>query len=146
MHKRVLTAVALFSLIPLQMMAGGISYSVEFEGLDDSKTLKAIEKTSQLTTLKKRPPASINALRYRADSDIPELIKVLHAHGYYEAKVDIHIKENYSKAAVVATITPGPRYTLEDYNIHLYCNAANAPNTCCHVGLDEIGILLNKAA
>lgn len=141
-----LGAAVLFSFLPIGLAAGGISYSVDFEGLKDSRALKAIEKTSQLTTLKKRPPPSINALRYRADSDIPEIVKILHAHGYYEAKVDIHIKENYSKASVVAVITPGPRYRLENYDIHLYCESSNEPNTCCHVGLDEIGILLNKPA
>ena len=118
----------LLSVIPIALIAKGIPYNVEFEGLDDSKALKSIKLASNLTSLKKRPPASINALRYRADSDIPELIKVLHAHGYYEANVNIQIHEAYKTVQVVVLIEPGPRYKLESYQIHLYCQESDTPH------------------
>ncbi len=134
------------SVIPIALIAKGIPYNVEFEGLDDSKALKSIKLASNLTSLKKRPPASINALRYRADSDIPELIKVLHAHGYYEAKVNIQIHEAYKTVQVVVMIEAGPRYKLESYEIHLYCQESATPNTCCYVSLEDIDIELNRPA
>lgn len=146
MSRRILFSTLLFSLIPFAAIAGGISYNVEFEGLDDSKALKEIKLASHLTSLKKRPPASINALRYRADSDIPSLLKVLQAHGYYEGKVNIQIHEIYNDVNVIVMIDPGPRYRLESFDIHLYCQSPETTNDCCHVSLGDAGVQLNKPA
>lgn len=146
MSRRIFFTTLLFSCVPLALIAGGISYQVEFEGLDDSRTLKEMKLASHLTSLKKRPPASINALRYRADSDIPSLIKVLHAHGYYEGKVNVQIHEAYNTVTVVVRVDPGPRYKLEAFDIHLYCESPEVSNTCCHVSLEDAGVLLNKPA
>lgn len=132
------------SLPPLIASASGISYEVEFEGLDDSKALKEIRLASHLTSLKKRPPASINALRYRADSDIPSLVKILQAHGYYEGKVTIQVHEAFGQVNVIVRINPGPRYQLDSFAIHLYCQSQETENTCCQINLEEIGIRLNK--
>lgn len=117
----------LFSLIPLTVFAG-ISYNVEFEGLNDSRILKELKLASNLTSLKKRPPASINALRYRADSDIPVLIKVLQAHGYYEAKVQIQIEETNRNVDVIVIIDAGPRFHLETFDIRLNCGLKEMQN------------------
>ena len=124
-----------FCSAPLALHADRVNYSVEFEGLKDDKALKAIKSISQLTSLKKRPPASINALRYRAESDIPELIKVLHAHGYYEAKVNVRVQEILNQIHVFVLINPGPRYHLEDYQVHLYCESPEESEGCCPVPL-----------
>jgi translocation and assembly module TamA len=136
----------LYILFPVAAMAGGISYNVEFEGLDDSKTLRSIKLASHLTSLKKRPPASINALRYRADSDIPSLLKVLEAYGYYEGKVNIQIQEFSNQVEVIVRIDPGPRYQLEAFDIRLYCKSPDTPNDCCHVSLADAGVHLHKPA
>ncbi|MBI2812488.1 MAG: BamA/TamA family outer membrane protein [Candidatus Melainabacteria bacterium] len=96
--------------------------------------------------MKKRPPASINALRYRADSDIPELQKVLRAHGYYEAKVSIQIQEIHNQVNVIVMIEPGVRYKLEDFTIHFYCESRDTPNECCGITLDDVGVQLHKPA
>ena len=136
----------LTALLPITAFAEGISYQVEFEGLSDSRALKEIKLASNLTSLKKRPPASINALRYRAESDIPELIKVLQAHGYYEAKVHIHIQEIQRKIHVVVVIDPGTRYKLEAFDIHLYCQSPETPNDCCFISYGDVGVQLNKPA
>lgn len=144
--RRFFFATIVCSLIPLAVLAGGISYNVDFEGLDDAKTLKSIKLASNLTSLKKRPPASINALRYRADSDIPELLKVLQAHGYYEAKVSIQIQEMFNDINVIVRIDPGPRYKLAAFDIHLYCETPAMSNECCRVSLSDAGVQLNKPA
>jgi translocation and assembly module TamA len=132
--------------LPVAAVAAGISYQVEFEGLDNSRALKEIKLASNLTSLKKRPQASINALRYRAESDIPELVKVLQAHGYYEAKVNIQIREVSSKIHVIVMIDPGPRYQLEAFDIHLFCEVPEAPNECCHISYGDVGVQLGKPA
>ena len=137
---------ALLSCLPALLLAGGINYDVEFEGIDDAKTLKSLKQASELISLKKRPPPSINALRYRADSDIPEMIKVLHAYGYYEARVNIQIHEVHNNVYVFVMVDPGPRYRLEAFDIHLYCESPTEPNTCCHVSLEDAGVQLNRPA
>lgn len=135
-----------FTFLPLTLYAAKVDYSVEFEGLNDDKALKAIKSVSQLTTLKKRPPASINALRYRAESDVPGVIKVLHAHGYYEAKVNIRVQEVLNQVHVFVFIEPGPLYCLEEYKIDVYCESPEEPQGCCPVSLEKIDVKLGKPA
>jgi len=130
--------------LPCVLIAGGISYTVDFEGLDDPGALKSMRSLSQLTLLKKRPPASINALRYRAESDIPELLKVLHAHGYYEAKINIRVEEAVLQMRVVVVIKPGPVYKIGDFQIQLYCGTPEFPVDCVCVDPKNIGIILGK--
>jgi translocation and assembly module TamA len=144
-RKRFLIPALLFALAPFLLIAEGISYHVDFEGVKEGSILKEMRLASHLTSLKKRP-ASINALRYRADSDIPTLIKILQAHGYYESKVNIQIQEIYNDITVVVMINPGPRYHLEAYDVELDCEDSEVPRTCCQVGLKEAGIELNKPA
>lgn len=124
-----------------------IDYSVEFKGFDDARALKTIRSASQLITLRKtHPPTSINALRYRAESDIPELIKVLHAHGYYEAKVTIQVQDKRARARAIVLINPGPCYRIESFDISLYCDTVQEKNTCCAISLKQIGIEIGKPA
>jgi translocation and assembly module TamA len=146
MPRRFFFTVLLSSLFPIAAFAAGISYHVEFEGLSDSRALKEIKLASNLMSLKKRPPASINALRYRAESDIPELIKVLQAHGYYEAKLHIQIQEINHNINVYVIIDPGPRYHLEAFDIHLYCDSPEKPNDCCHISYEDVGVQPDKPA
>lgn len=137
----------LFCLLTVSfaVFAKGISYSVVFEGLEDQKALKSLEMASQLISLEKRPPPSINALRYRAESDIPNLLNVLYAHGYYEAKVNITIQERYGIFQAIVWIDPGPRYFIEEFSLHLYCESQEEPQqSCCLLSLEDLDIQLNK--
>lgn len=137
----------IFIIFQATVFAAGINYTVEFRGLNDSAALKSIKSLSQLTTLKKQhPPASINALRYRAESDIPEILKVLHAHGYYEATVDVRVEEVLGDVKALVIINPGPVYKIEEYSINLYCDSPEFPVACDRATLKDIGIVLGKPA
>ncbi len=105
-------------VVPAGLFAEGIPYVVEFEGLKNRAALRAIKARSQLTSLK-NPPSSLNALRFRAEEDIPEMRKILRALGYYEAKIDIHVQEAFPKARVLVYISSGPLYRIGHYTIHL---------------------------
>lgn len=135
-----------FLLFPFALIASGISYSVDFEGLDNPATLKSIKSNAQLTSLKKRPPASLNALRYRAESDIPEILKILHAHGYYEATVNIRFREDEEVTRVIVNIQPGPIYKIDTYILHLYSGSENNRIICDAITLPNLGIRLGKTA
>ncbi|HEY2811307.1 MAG TPA: BamA/TamA family outer membrane protein [Rhabdochlamydiaceae bacterium] len=136
-----------FSSFFISSLALAVDYTVEYSGLDDPRALKAIKSSAQLIALKKEhPPDSINALDYRAQSDIPEYIKILHAYGYYEAKVNIHLQNRRNHIRVLVSIDPGPRYRIESFDISLYCLSPEHPNTCCSLNLEQIGIEIGKPA
>lgn len=129
--------------IPSALLTAGISYSVSFKGLDDPKTLRLMRSSSQLQALKKKPPSSINALRFRAESDIPELLKVLKACGYFEAEVDIRIEKDFLDYHAIVEIQPGPPYLIEQYKIeYKTLDSISNPNLC----LDELNINIGDIA
>ncbi len=94
-----------------------MEYSVHFIGLDDRETLKAVQSASFLSTIKKKPPTSLNALRFRAESDIPDMIKVLHAHGYYDATIEERIED---EGEIFVMIQPGDRYRISQFKIEAF--------------------------
>ncbi len=133
-------------VFPCLVFAAKIPYSVEFIGLDDKEALKTLKSVSDLSSLKERPPASINALRYRAESDIPELLKVLHAHGYYEATVDIRIEEQDDDVTAFVMIQPGAVYKIDEYVLNLYCGSHENRVACEQINLESIGIKIAAPA
>lgn len=128
--------------LPISLLAAKIRYSVHFIGIDDPSVIKTLRSVSDLMTLQGRPPASVNALKYRADSDIPELIKVLHAYGYYEAVVSIRVEDSEQNADVFVMITPGPVYVIDQFSIQF----ADKEPKCPDISLEEIGIQLRTPA
>lgn len=132
-----LKRLAFLSLVPIALWAGNVPYSVYFLGLDDKEALKTLKAVSDLTTLRSRPPTSLNALRYRADSDIPDLLKVLHSYGYYEATIDIRLEEYDDETRVYVLIQPGPMYTLGEFSV---LNIADCPP----ITIESVGLRLGK--
>jgi len=134
---------AIVFLVPGALCAAGISYSVDFEGLDDPKVLKALRSSSQLVALKKKAPASINALRFRAESDVPDLTRVLRGHGYLEAEVEMHLEMERRDYKVLVSIRPGPLYRIETYKI-ICKNALTTP--CPQCSAEDVGIAIGEPA
>ncbi|MBM3198265.1 MAG: hypothetical protein FJZ58_03310 [Chlamydiae bacterium] len=116
-----------FSLTPLQ---ADLSYKVEYVGVEDATAMKTIKSLSLLTTLKKNPPDSIHALRYRAEADIPEILKILHSRGYYEATVDINVREESTHALVLVKVQLGPPYVLSSFTYSLFQGSKDHCITC----------------
>ena len=96
---------------------GAISYTVEFIGIDDKATLKEMKDVSNLVQYQKKTPRSVNALRFRAEGDIPQFIEILHNHGYYDSFIKINMEENRDKVIVHVAISPGIRYKLKSFNV-----------------------------
>lgn len=120
-----------------------VSYTVDFRGLENPEALKAIKLTSQLVVLQSRPPSSASTLRFRAESDIPLLIRVLHAYGYYEAKVHTQILEHLGSYHVEVEISPGPLYTLDAYLIQMKTKE-NEPVP--QIKLEDLGLTQGQPA
>ncbi len=97
------------------LMAERISYVVNFVGLEDPETLEALKSASQLIALQKKKPSSAQALKFRAESDFPSLLKILQNYGYLEAELDLQMEKLQVLYAVNIQISPGPRYQIEKY-------------------------------
>ena len=140
--------VAIFLFYGSALFGQEIDYSVIFTGVDDAHTLKMLKDTSQLLSLQKSHPAvSLNALRYRAELDIPEFIKVLRSQGYYEAEVKIELQELRKGVRVNILIVPGKLYRIETFDLSLYCNSLEeTQRECCELTLEQMGIQIGSPA
>lgn len=107
----------LFLLTPVVLCAGAIDYEVHFSGIDDPETLETVRGAAFLTTLKEKKPISINALRYRAESDIPDILKAMSSRGYYDATAEVQIVEREDEVDVFVKVQPGPVYTIESFDV-----------------------------
>lgn len=102
-------------LAPAFLMA--VSYEINFVGLKDEAALKSIFDVSNLVLLQDRPPASVNGLRYRIASDIPAILKVLRAYGYYDATISSDVEMREKGVEVSLFIQTGPQYILHSYEV-----------------------------
>jgi len=132
----------LLFLFPLLVWGDGIEYQVRFIGLDDKEALHTVKSASFLSSLKERPPISMNGLRFRAESDIPDMIKALHAHGYYDASLQIQFEEGIDKKLVFVIIDPGPIYLLKSFDVKIFAKEVSID----HFDAQDLGLLLNKPA
>ncbi|MES2199024.1 MAG: BamA/TamA family outer membrane protein [Chlamydiota bacterium] len=121
-----------------------LSYKIEYIGIEDSFALKMIKSNVQLNTLQKTLPDSIQALRYRAESDIPEIIKILHSQGYYEACVQIRVEERSFGAMVFVMASLGPAYTISSFNLSLFQGSKDRCLTCEKLQASDLGIKLGS--
>lgn len=134
----------LLFLLPTILWAGPIDYKVHFLGLDDKETLDTVKGASFLATLKKKKPISINALRYRAESDIPDILKALHSHGYYDAMAHIQIAEEGDEVDVFVMIQPGPVYTIGSFEATV--TSEGSPLLCKSISPESLGIAISTPA
>lgn len=136
-----------FFLLLCPAWISALVYDINFVGLDDKKALKSMFDVSDLVVLQDRPPASINALRYRAAGDIPSLIKVLHAYGYYDANITTHVAAEQDKVQVFLYIEAGPQYKLASYKVFEGdCSIPAALPECCPFSAENLGLKLGNPA
>ena len=106
------------ALLLFPSLLAALSYEVHIEGIQDPATLRSLYDASQLISLQSRPPASINSLRYRMASDVPELLRVLRAFAYYDASIRTDLEVNQEPYQVYLFIEPGPQYQLSSYEVY----------------------------
>ncbi|WP_165837714.1 autotransporter assembly complex protein TamA [Zavarzinia aquatilis] len=87
-------------------------YRVELSGLPDDTTRGLVEETSELTTLKDKPPPSLTALRNRIRGDLDRIRLVLNAYGWFDATLDTSVNEEQKPVPVAIRVTPGQRYAV----------------------------------
>lgn len=121
-----------------------VFYKVKFSGIDSSKILRSLIEHSDLSRFEKRSIPSVNALRYRIDSDLPNLMKVLHSYAYYDAKINTHIELIKEKHFVVQIlIKPGVQYLLSSVDIF---NASCTQQLNESIQIEDLGLKLYEPA
>lgn len=122
-------------------------YKVEFRGVDSSKELRSLKRSSSLLQYKKKSPKSLAALRYRAEHDIPNLIEVLHAYSYYDACVNTtSYRLPSGKLRMIVAVNKGDPYLLSQFNLTPTRSYQKDEFAFDQVTLSELGIKLDKPA
>jgi translocation and assembly module TamA len=113
--------------VPSPVVTHAIEYRVEFEGsLLRGRQGNLLRESSQLLSLRDRPPASLGALERRAEGDLKRLSAVLRSEGYYDGTADYRIDETVEPVLVTLIIERGAPYQLERYDIIYEGDVASA--------------------
>jgi len=87
-------------------------YTVQWSGIRKHPMEDLLRETSRSETLREHPPPSLPLLRKRMQDDLPRLISVLQAHGFYEAELEAELVTDRSPNRIRFICRPGPRYTF----------------------------------
>lgn len=123
-----------------------VDYRTEIgvQGIESGPVTQALTAASQLVALQSKPPPSNAALRRRAGDDLPRLIQVMHAEGYWSAKASFQLDESQKPARVTVTIDPGPLYTLA--SVTFRTPEGRQPTLVQSVGPTAFGLEVGGAA
>jgi translocation and assembly module TamA len=109
--RRFLPALALTAvLFPTAAGQADIHYETTITGAGDSALADLLDKVSELKTLEKRPPASEEALRRRADRDLGRLADAARSLGYWDAQFNYDVDIAAQPQKVRVEVVPGPLY------------------------------------
>jgi len=138
----ILLCFLLFPTIPLSALEG---YDVKIEGnlTDESRSL--IESASQLLALQESPPATPAGLRSRAESDIENMLTVLHSQAYFGAKISLDYDFEHQPPLVSVYIDPGPQFQFSSFTLTADKNGtAYFPYET--ISLSDLGVFLGAPA
>ncbi len=130
--------IGLFILLISLSLGAEVCYDVHFHGKLTKETVAILKSASRLVSLEEYPPATITALKRRADADLSNLSQGLQSLGYYRPNIEIAIDECNDPVQVNIMVDPGPIYRFACFDI---------------VGLDDeeidirdLGVLIGKPA
>jgi translocation and assembly module TamA len=93
-----------------------LAYRAEITGAQGALA-NLLAKVSNLKMLEKRPPASAEALRRRAENDLGRLAEAAHSLGYWSARFAYAIDATATPALVTVTAEPGPLYHVASVKV-----------------------------
>ena len=94
-----------------------VAYQAQVMADADPALMEILSQTSQLILLADQPPATLSALKRRADGDLERLQTALRSEGYYDGEVDYRIDQSVRPLMVDLQVVTGTRYRLEAYEI-----------------------------
>lgn len=124
---------------------GAISYTVQFQGVEDTELEKALRNSSQLLKGSERSVTSMGVLKRRSEADVAAFVKVLYAFAYYNGRVEYAVQQGADSVVIFFTIHPGVIYPFGSFRI------IPAPETSAEfpydqIRLSELGITLGEPA
>lgn len=136
-----------FFLKPTPLYAKGSKYKVEFYGVDSLSQLQSLKEVSALVQYRKNLPRSLAALRHRAERDVPSLIDVLHAYGYYDACVNTKAyRLPNGKMKMIVNVNKGEPYLLSKFDLVAMHDYQVEEYDLNDIKLEKLGIKLQKPA
>jgi translocation and assembly module TamA len=117
---------------------------IKVEGVKDTSVSDALEAASQLVALEDKPPQSNAALRRRADNDLPRLAQVMHAQGYWSAKLSYALDTKAQPFHLTVTVDAGPLYHLA--SVTFRTSAGTRPPLLDTLGPGAIGLDIGAPA
>lgn len=94
-----------------------LRYQASIIGVTDSDLADLLDEVSELKTLEDRLPASEEALRRRAESDLDRLKAAAHSLGYWNAQFAYEIDTGSDPAKVTVKAIPGPLYHIASVEV-----------------------------
>lgn len=126
----------------------GLAYEVAFVGLEEPELEELLSRVSQLAALQDRPPASLAALRRRAEEDLERFRQALRSEGFYASDLDFRIEEPAAGEAaplrIELEVVPGTLILLEDYRIDYVGSPPPGPDL--PQSPEDLGLELGMAA
>ncbi len=115
----VLGLLFLFCLIAPAGAQEGLPYEAVIEGIDERSFRMDLESALTTFELQARPPPTVNLLRYRAEEDLPLIVKALRARGYYAATAAVDLEEAARPLLVTFRVEQGPLFVFSAVDIIL---------------------------
>lgn len=120
------------------------AYTVRISGVEDDAIRSVLERSSQLISLRDKPPAGQPGLVRRIEGDFERFRTVLRSEGYYDSTVDYRIDETTSPQTIIVVVDTGPAYKLQAYDVaYVGDDAVGAPEP---PPLTALGLQLGKRA
>lgn len=125
-------------------LAGDISYTVQFQGVENTELETALKASSQLLGRSDHTVASMGVLKRRSEADVMNFVKILHAFAYYNGRVEYAIDQQVEPIIIRFNITPGTAYPFGSFRIVSASTPSEFPFD--ELNLSELGITLGEPA
>ncbi len=129
---------------PVIEPAPGAAYDVMIVGVPEPNLLTLLEGSSQLVTLKGRPPATPGALGQRAKGDVERLQTALRSEGFYAAEVQYNIDRGVTPIMIVVEVSTGIQYLLAEYDMRY--EGSPSPKADVQPSLGDLGLHIGMPA
>ena len=149
-HRRLLGVLGLFWALvvsPYRAYSASRPYRIEFRGVENLFELRSLKDSSNLVRYRKTGPRSMAALQYRANSDTPAFLEIMHAYGYYDACIfNRTFRMPKGRYKIVVSIDKGARYRLREFKVQLKDPERLNAFPMKKLRLREMGIQLGRPA
>ncbi|MDY6850506.1 MAG: BamA/TamA family outer membrane protein [Thermodesulfobacteriota bacterium] len=119
-----------------------VPYEASLQGVTDPVLKELLISVSDTFSLQASPPASLNLLQRRVNSDLPRLLRALRSQGFFKAEAKSRLEQATKPMRVIFTINTGPAFSFSHVEIRL--SSQTEGRLLKLPGAEEIGIGKNQ--